>query len=169
MTLNSVDLPQPDGPITPTNSPGLTSNETWSTATIGPSGVSKRLTMSSTTRMARSGFGAVAGPSLRLTNVGAVAISSSSPAFPRRCYVVPASVGLAGERIPHRAGAVARLDAHVDHRHFALLDRCNRLGDRLVELGLGVDRTESARALRPSHASHVDLRIEHLLADPLVL
>ena len=52
MTLNKVDLPQPDGPITERNSPGLTLNETSSTAMIGPSGVSKRTTMLSTTRMA---------------------------------------------------------------------------------------------------------------------
>ena len=32
MMLNSVDLPQPDGPITPTNSPGATDSETLSTA-----------------------------------------------------------------------------------------------------------------------------------------
>src|SRR5262249_24074175 len=52
MTLKRVDLPQPDGPITPTNSPGDTSSETPSTAVRTPSGVSKRLTMSSTTRIA---------------------------------------------------------------------------------------------------------------------
>ena len=40
MTLNKVDLPQPEGPITERNSPGLTSNETSSTAVIGPSAVS---------------------------------------------------------------------------------------------------------------------------------
>ena len=32
MTLNKVDLPQPDGPMTPRNSPGATLSETWSTA-----------------------------------------------------------------------------------------------------------------------------------------
>ena len=35
MMLNSVDLPQPDGPITERNSPGPTLNETSSTAVIG--------------------------------------------------------------------------------------------------------------------------------------
>ena len=37
--LNSVDLPQPEGPMQATNSPGMTLNETWSTATTaaGPS------------------------------------------------------------------------------------------------------------------------------------
>ena len=49
MMLNRVDLPQPDGPITARNSPGATSNEMWSTAVTTPSGVSKCLTMSSTT------------------------------------------------------------------------------------------------------------------------
>ena len=32
ITLNSVDLPQPDGPMTDRNSPGLTLKETLSTA-----------------------------------------------------------------------------------------------------------------------------------------
>ena len=49
MMLNRVDLPQPDGPITARNSPGATSNEMWSTAVTTLSGVSKCLTMSSTT------------------------------------------------------------------------------------------------------------------------
>ncbi len=37
MMLNSVDLPQPDGPMIETNSPGATLNEMSSTAVIGPS------------------------------------------------------------------------------------------------------------------------------------
>src|SRR5918992_4269215 len=36
MTLNSVDLPQPLGPITETNSPGATSNSTPSSTGSGP-------------------------------------------------------------------------------------------------------------------------------------
>src|SRR5262245_9184312 len=55
MILNRVDLPQPEGPITPRNSPGLTDNDTLSTAVTTPSGVSNRLLMLSTTRMAASG------------------------------------------------------------------------------------------------------------------
>src|SRR5215831_8550120 len=54
MTLNKVDLPQPEGPITARNSPGRTLNETRSTATSGPSGVSNCLTMLSTTRIPAS-------------------------------------------------------------------------------------------------------------------
>ncbi len=57
MTLNSVDLPQPDGPITDRNSPGRTSNETSSTAVSTPSGVEKRIEMSSTRMMASVGSG----------------------------------------------------------------------------------------------------------------
>src|SRR5215510_5394638 len=51
MMLNRVDLPQPEGPITPRNSPGATESETPSTAVTTPSGVSNRLVMLSTTRM----------------------------------------------------------------------------------------------------------------------
>src|SRR5215510_11888173 len=50
MMLNRVDLPQPEGPITPRNSPGATDSETPSTAVMTPSGVSNRLVMLSTTR-----------------------------------------------------------------------------------------------------------------------
>src|ERR1700722_8523108 len=60
MTLKRVDLPQPDGPMTARNSPGATLNDMWSTATIGPSAVSKRFDTSSTTKMASAGRGALA-------------------------------------------------------------------------------------------------------------
>src|SRR4051794_9309995 len=60
MMLNKVDLPQPDGPITPTNSPGATDSDTLSSAMTTPSGVSKRLTMSSTARIAEPAAGATA-------------------------------------------------------------------------------------------------------------
>ena len=36
MMWNSVDLPQPDGPMTETNSPGATSKDTSSTAVTAP-------------------------------------------------------------------------------------------------------------------------------------
>src|SRR5438132_7234276 len=41
--LNKVDLPQPDGPMIDTNSPGAIENDTSSTAAITPSLVTKRL------------------------------------------------------------------------------------------------------------------------------
>src|SRR5215469_5149644 len=55
MMLKSVDLPQPDGPMTARNSPGATVNDMRSIATTGPPGVSKCLETSSTTRMASVG------------------------------------------------------------------------------------------------------------------
>src|SRR5438477_1624787 len=48
MMLNSVDLPQPDGPMIETNWPAAIANDTSSTAVIVPSGVGKRLTMCAT-------------------------------------------------------------------------------------------------------------------------
>src|SRR5258705_4030886 len=61
MILKSVDLPQPEGPMMPTNWPGATESETPSTAVTTPSGVSNRLVMLSTARMpsgAAAGFDA---------------------------------------------------------------------------------------------------------------
>src|SRR3954452_14123859 len=52
MILKSVDLPQPEGPMMPTNSAGATDSETPSTAMTAPSGVSNRLVMLSTARIA---------------------------------------------------------------------------------------------------------------------
>src|SRR5262249_27685556 len=72
MTLNKVDLPQPEGPITPTNSPGATLSETWSTAVRTPSGVSKRLTMSSTIRMAFADAACGAAASIRSKGTAAI-------------------------------------------------------------------------------------------------
>jgi hypothetical protein len=42
MMLNSVDFPQPDGPISETNSPSPTSNETPSTASSASAPSPKR-------------------------------------------------------------------------------------------------------------------------------
>src|SRR5215467_3449301 len=51
MMLKRVDLPQPEGPMTARNSPGLTLIETRSMASSGPSGVSNCLVTSLTTKM----------------------------------------------------------------------------------------------------------------------
>ena len=75
MMLNSVDLPQPDGPIIATNSPGATLNETSSTAVSTPSGVSKRLTMSSTTRMGSAAAACGAPASMRSNGTVTAAIN----------------------------------------------------------------------------------------------
>ena len=47
---SSVDLPQPDSPTTPTNSPAWTSRSTWSTATTGQEPVSYSTVRSRTSR-----------------------------------------------------------------------------------------------------------------------
>src|SRR5260370_10872444 len=81
MTLNKVDLPQPEGPITPTNSPGATLSETWSTAVSTPSDVSKRLTMSSTTSRALAGAAFGAPASARSNGTVTAAIAFHHPRF----------------------------------------------------------------------------------------
>src|SRR5262249_43314222 len=98
MMLNKVDLPQPEGPITPRNSPGATESETPSTAVTTPSGVSNRLVMLSTTRMPS---GAAAGLDTA-DNTGAAAML-----VPR----MPLSAGPARPYSPSRLfGAARRLD-----------------------------------------------------------
>src|SRR5674476_766430 len=51
MANSIVDLPHPDSPTTPTNSPGSTSRFTPSTAPTGPRGVSYSTLRSRTSRM----------------------------------------------------------------------------------------------------------------------
>src|SRR5262245_59309200 len=85
MILKSVDLPQPDGPMMPTNSPGATDNETPSTAMTAPSGVSNRLVMLSTARMAVPA--AASGPDgLTAVNAVATAMRPLSPRCPPRTW-----------------------------------------------------------------------------------
>src|SRR4029077_10962030 len=57
MILNSVDLPQPEGPMIETNSPAAMENDTSSTAVITPSAVGNRLLMRSTSSRRDSGAG----------------------------------------------------------------------------------------------------------------
>src|SRR5882757_6808135 len=90
MILKSVDLPQPEGPITPTNSPGATDSETPSTAMMAPSGLSNRLVMLSTARMAS---GAAAGLDAADNTVAAAMALS--------VLRVPSQRGSRGH-IPHR-------------------------------------------------------------------
>src|SRR5260221_3429726 len=65
MTLNSVDLPQPEGPMIETNSPGATRSETSSTARMSPSLLTNFLVMCSTASnaSATTGRGGVASSS----------------------------------------------------------------------------------------------------------
>src|SRR4051794_397562 len=71
MTLNSVDLPQPEGPMIERNSPGFTASDTWSTAVTGPPGVGKLTTTSSTDRIASLS------PRLRRDGIEVTSIKSS--------------------------------------------------------------------------------------------
>src|SRR5690242_14810282 len=141
MTLKSVDLPHPDGPMTDRNSPGWTLSETLSTAVIGPSGVSKRTMMSFATRMA----------SLTDASDGIAAL-----------------LALARHR-RGRGGGVAGLDAHVDDGNRAGLDRGNGLRKRGREIGDGGHRTEALRALRARHGCEIDVGLGNALPDPAVL
>ena len=63
--VEQVDLPQPDGPITPKNSPGWTDSDTLSTAVRTPSGVSNCLVMfvdeENRLRRPRGGLGVASG------------------------------------------------------------------------------------------------------------
>src|SRR5262245_34461351 len=105
MILKSVDLPQPDGPITPTNSPGATDSETPSTAVTTPSGVSNDLTMLSTARMAPPA--ATSGPD-GLTAVNAVATAMRLPSLR-----YPKNMGCAG---PYSTSRLAAAPATADQK-----------------------------------------------------
>src|SRR6185503_5301672 len=141
ITLKRVDLPQPDGPMTDRNSPGRTLSETLSTAVIGPSGVSKRTTISSATRMA-SLVDAFDGM------VGLLALAR------HRCG---------------RGSGVAGLDADVDDGNCAGLDSGNGLRKGRHKVGHRIHRTEALRALCAGHGGEVDVRLGNALSDPAVL
>src|SRR5262245_5212224 len=158
--LNRVDLPQPDGPITAMNSPGRTLSDTCSTAVSGPSGVSKRLTMSSTMRM----------PSLAAVAAGLAAdvgIAAIRPVSGLNRST--AAVRLVSGDRGSDARRIARLDVHVDDRHLAGIDGGNRVGIDLTQFGDVLDRPETTRTLGARHASDIGVRIADPLADPLVL
>src|ERR1022692_895010 len=153
--LNTVDLPQPDGPMMDTNSPGAIENDTSSTAVIVPSPVMKRLRPRSTASRRE--------PRESITSVAAPEGGAGS--------TVIGSVGAAPtlhKRGAHRRG-VARLHAHVDNRDAAVQRRAHRLlqrGHERIELP---NRTPALRALRPCDGREIDFGIGDALADPLVL
>src|SRR5690348_11006500 len=139
MTLNTVDLPQPDGPMIDRNSPGRTENDTPSTATTGPSAVSKRTASWSATRMGASIAGLLA------------------------------LVAFGAGHGRHRGGGIAGRDADVDDGNMAVVDRGDRLFQHRGQVGDGLDRAEALRALRPRHRREVDVGFGNALADPAVL
>src|SRR5579862_9104435 len=99
MTLNKVDLPQPDGPITARNSPGATVNDTSSRAVMPPSAVAKCMTMLSTTRIAGAGSACGSGVTRLVVETTAIGRFRSVPGARHR---------------RRHDGGVARLDAHID-------------------------------------------------------
>src|ERR1700740_188898 len=99
MTLNKVDLPQPDGPITARNSPGSTSKETWSGAVLSPPAEAKRIARSSTTRIADPACGAAITRSSVETLAIFGAISGSAPG---------------ASHCSGHDGGIAGLDPHID-------------------------------------------------------
>src|SRR5579872_6599432 len=137
MMLKSVDLPQPDGPMTPTNSPCRTSSETVSSACTSPSCVMNRLLRRST--------------------------SSSGRAVAAAADAAPSSVTLmsrrAGARDRRRGGlVVAGLDPHIDDRDLSLGCGAHRLVERRTEIAEPRHRAEPGGALRPGDHGKIDLR-----------
>src|SRR3974390_503930 len=141
ITLNKVDLPQPEGPMIERNSPCRTLNETLSTAVTGPSAVSNRTATSSAVRIASAA-------ALRV--------------------VCSMSVALAGHRGGHHRG-ITGLHAHVDDGQSAGLARGDRLFEHTGQIADCGDRSERGGALRSCHRGEVDVRLGNLLADPAVL
>src|SRR5579864_823840 len=156
MMLNKVDLPQPDGPITARNSPGATVNETLSSAVMLPSAVPKRMTMSSTTRIADP---------LSACGSGARRLAVDTVAM---VWPFGALISGARHRLRHDRG-VARLDADIDHGDAAGVDFGDRLCQGRRQIGGLGDRAEAYGALGAAHGGEIDLRLGHALADPLVL
>src|ERR1700677_3979 len=150
MMLNKVDLPQPDGPITARNSPGATSNETSSRAVMSPSAVAKRITMSSTTRIAV--FAGWTGITRSLVETSAIDLSASGARHGGR----------------HDRG-IARVDPHIDHGHMTCIDRRDGLFQHGREIAGFGDRAEADRALGAAHGGEIDVGVGHALADPFIL
>src|SRR5262245_10280227 len=140
ITLNKVDLPQPDGPMTDRNSPGRTLSDTSSTAVIGPSGVSNRTTMLSATRMA-----------------------SLADALDIAALLAFARHRRSG------CGGVARFDTDIHNGHRAGLNRGECLGKCGREVGNCRHRTKALRALCAGHGCEIDVRLGDALSDPAVL
>src|SRR5258708_30883934 len=117
ITLNRVDLPQPEGPITDTNSPGATAKETWSTAVRMPSGVSNCLTMSSTTRIGLPGASPGAPAATRFDGVEITAMLVLAPPAGDVAVIVVAwlHVGRANHRVARPCSKV--LPATTGSRH----------------------------------------------------
>src|SRR5882724_5064809 len=106
MILKSVDLPQPEGPMMPTNSPCATDSETPSTAMTAPSGVSNRLVMLSTARMAP--------PAAAAEPDDSTAVNAVATAMPLSVHsMLPMNIGGAG---PYSTSRLAAPPATADQK-----------------------------------------------------
>src|ERR1700739_690653 len=136
MTLNKVDLPQPDGPITAKNSPGSTSKETWSRAMISPSVEAKHIARSSTTRIA----GPASGAAITRSSVETLAI------FGAIAGSAPGASHCSGHD-----GGIAGLDPHIDDGNLTGINRGNGFFKHRREIAGFGHRSESGGALGAAH------------------
>src|ERR1700676_2288229 len=153
--LNKVDLPQPDGPMIDTNSPGAIENDTSSTAVITPSLVTKRLLTRSTSRsrMAREDAASVAAADDRADS-STIALTAVAP-----------NLGKRGRH--HRC--IAPLYTDVDDSDRTILHRADGLLQRRCERIQALDRAPSPRTLRASDRRKIHIGSRDPLADPFVL
>src|ERR1700688_4636855 len=141
--LNKVDLPQPDGPMIDTNSPGAIENDTSSTAVITPSWVTKRLLTRSTSRSRASRE--------RTTSVAAAGDRADSPIIGSTA-VAP----ILRKRGGHRRG-IAPLDPNVDDGDAAVLHRADGLLQRWRERVQLLDRAPALRTLSASYRGKIQI------------
>src|SRR6202171_3627404 len=151
--LNKVDLPQPDGPMIDTNSPGAIENETSSTAVITPSLVTKRLLTRSTSSRRASPGSAV--------SIEAVGDGAESP-------IIGSTAAILRQRSGQRGG-IAPLHANVDDGDRTVIHRANRLFKRRRERVQLLDRAPALRTLSACYRGKIQIGIGDALADPLVL
>src|ERR1700694_135829 len=134
--LNKVDLPQPDGTMIDTNSPGAIENDTSSTAVITPSLVTKRLLTRSTSRRrpSRKDAAPVAAAGDRADS-STIALTAVAPNLSKRGC--------------HRR-RIAALYTDVDDSDGTILHRADGLLQRGRERIPPLDRAPSLRTLRAS-------------------
>src|SRR5664279_127998 len=153
--LNNVDLPQPDGPMMDTNSPGAIENDTSSTAVITPSLVTKRLlTCSTSSRRSSPESGAAVPAAGERASAPFMGSIGSAPALHKRGA--------------HRRG-VARLDVNVDDCDCTVEHRTDSLLQRRRERVELLDRAPALRTLRAPDCGKIHIGIGNALADPFVL
>src|ERR1700693_2781512 len=128
--LNKVDLPQPDGPMIDTNSPGAIENDTSSTAVITPSLVTKRLLTRSTSSRRTSRESAAS---------AAAGGGADSP-------IIGSTAAILRKRGGQRRG-IAPLHTNVDDRNRTVVHSANGFFQRGCERDQHLDRPPGLRTL----------------------